>query len=75
MNGYKQTLLLILLGIGISAQSQSAAEWVVSGNSKMEEGNMLGAIKDYSAAIDLDPKMAEAYLGRGSVYGELLDFP
>lgn len=65
-------LLIFLVKTGYA---QSAAEWVQSGNNKMEEGNMLGAIKDYTSAIGIDPNYAEAYLGRGSVYGELLSFP
>jgi len=41
-------------------------------NQKMKEGNTLGAIKDYTAALDLNAELVDAYYGRGSVYAELL---
>ena len=54
--------------------AQDAISWYNSGIDKFEEGNVLGAIKDFDAAIKLDPKMAEAYWGRGSVYAEMEEF-
>ncbi len=72
-----KNLTFIILSILLSnwSNARTAEQWVKSGNDKMEEGNMLGAIKDYSTAIEINPAFAEAYLGRGSVYGELLAYP
>lgn len=54
--------------------AQNINELLQSGNKKMQEGNTLGAIKDYTEAINLAPANAYAYLGRGSVYAELNTF-
>ena len=40
----------------------------------MSEGNSLGAIKDFTSALALEPDNAEALLGRGSVHAEVLDY-
>ena len=58
----------------LSVLAQDAISWYNLGIDKFEEGNVLGAIKDFNAAIKLDPKMAEAYWGRGSVYAEMEEF-
>ena len=54
--------------------AQSAEDLTLQGDSKMEEGNILGAIKDYTSAIDIDESYALAFLGRGSLYAELEEF-
>jgi len=71
----KYALSLVLwVALSWSVSAQSAMELTESGNSKMKEGNSLGAIKDYTAAIQEDPEFAEAYYGRGSVFAELDQF-
>jgi len=49
----------------VFAQS-SASDWVNSGIAKSKNGNLDGAIADYSRAIELDPKYAIAYFNRGN---------
>ena len=58
----------------ITSIAQDALGWYNSGIDKFEEGNVLGAIKDFNAALELNPSLAEAYWGRGSVYAEMQEF-
>ena len=41
---------------------------------KAEKGDHYGAISDYTKAIELDPKDADAYYNRGISKGELKDY-
>ena len=41
------------------------------GNAKYHLGNYEGAIKDYTAAIQLKPDFAEAYVNRGNAKNKL----
>jgi len=66
--------IVFLLSLSLSLLAQSAHELTESGNAKMKEGNSLGAIKDYTSAIQTDPQFAEAFYGRGSVLAELDQF-
>ena len=70
----KYILCLTVLMNSLLGLAQDAISWYNSGIDKFEEGNVLGAIKDFNAAIELNPKMAEAYWGRGSVYAEMEEF-
>ncbi|NNJ55435.1 MAG: tetratricopeptide repeat protein, partial [Bacteroidia bacterium] len=65
---------LVLLFCSTLSFSQSAVDWYNSGIDKFEEGNTLGAIKDFNASLALDSNAAETYWGRGSVYAELEQF-
>ena len=67
-------MFFLLLMIPLVGFGQTAQEWMKSANKKMEEGNTLGAIKDYTAALDLQPELVDAYYGRGSVYAELFTY-
>jgi lipoprotein NlpI len=49
------------------ASSHDAASYVQSGNEKHDRGDLDGAITDYTRAIDLNPKYANAYHNRGRV--------
>lgn len=40
----------------------------------LSEGNYQEAIIAFTAAIEIDPKRAEAFLGRGDTYEKLVDF-
>jgi len=50
-----------------------AAVYYSHGNGYYDTGDSRKAIKDFSAAIALDPSFAEAYLGRGRAYLALGD--
>jgi len=67
-----RSLIVLLVCLPTLVFAQTAEEWIESANKKMSEGNSLGAIKDFTAAIALDDTKVDAYYGRGSVYAELL---
>ena len=66
-------VVLFLAGLAVAppvlAQS-SASDWVNSGNAKYKKGDLDGAVTDYSRAIEIDPKYAEAYINRGVAKGK-----
>ena len=65
-------ILTIALMLGLCACGQSAeAKWQEQydlGMRYLSEGNYEEAIIAFTAAIDIDPKRAEAYVGRGDAY-------
>ena len=48
-----------------------AVEWIEKAYADYHAGNKNGAIAEFSKAIELNPKYAEAYNGRGTVYNQL----
>ena len=56
---------LLLLG----GCAKSASEAFQSGAAAAQAGDHDKAIADFSEAIRLDPKRADAYYGRGTAYG------
>lgn len=70
---YYYITVLLIIGNGLFAQDRYEA-LLESGNDKMRNGNTLGAIKDYTEAIEIDNQRVWAYLGRGSVYAELENY-
>lgn len=71
----KKSIILICSFLMVSQLfAQDALDLYNSGTDKYAEGNTLGAIKDYTAAITMDSSYAIAYLGRGSVYAEIQQF-
>ncbi len=52
-------------------QSISAETYLLWGNVKYDLGNYAGAIKDYTAAIQLKPDFVNAYINRGYANGRL----
>ncbi|MEN6321237.1 MAG: tetratricopeptide repeat protein [Syntrophaceae bacterium] len=48
-----------------------AVEWVEKAYADYHAGNKRGAIAEFSKAIELNPKYAEAYNGRGTLYNQL----
>jgi hypothetical protein len=60
----KQFILLGLIALA-SSGSQDAIVYYGRGLAKSTKGDQDGAIADFSKAIDLNPKLAEAYLNRG----------
>ena len=57
-------LLLYILSVS-NTQSQNVGEYLLSGNKLHELKDYRGAILDYTKAIELDPKMGDAYYYRG----------
>lgn len=55
--------------------AKTANEWVELGINQTKEKNYQEAIKSYTKATDLDPKLARAYNNRGIAYSELKNYP
>jgi tetratricopeptide (TPR) repeat protein len=64
-----KTQILIIVAILISiaglSQEDNAFSYLYRGNSKFNLEDYRGAIQDFTKAIELDPKEAEAYYWRG----------
>jgi len=74
MNIIKSILLLLLVLVSYSVFSQSPLEYMKSGILKCVEKDYIGAIKDYTKAIELNPRMAYAYSRRGLTKYMLQDY-
>lgn len=64
-------ILTLALVLGLCACSQKAPTWKEQydlGMKYLSEGNYQEAIIAFTAAIEIDPKQALAYVGRGNVY-------
>ena len=64
-------LLTLALVLGLCACGQKAPTWEEQydlGVKYLSEGNYQEAIIAFTAAIEIDPKRAEAYVGRGDAY-------
>ena len=64
-------ILLILIVLLCSCSKSQAAQWQEQydlGVRYLSEGNYEEAIIAFTAAIEIDPKRAEAYVGRGDAY-------
>jgi len=66
-------VILLLLAACLQPSTKNntadqAAQLVQQGDALSKQGNYDEAIKEYTAAIELDPNLANAYLGRGQVY-------
>lgn len=55
----------------ITPAKQLAIEWFERGNADVQSGKLDDAVNDYSQAIFIDEKYAEAYYSRGHVLGRL----
>ncbi|MEP6900352.1 MAG: tetratricopeptide repeat protein [Actinomycetota bacterium] len=65
------TLLFLLalgVGAGLAQQPTTAEGYFKRGNGNAEYQQSAEAIADYTKAIELNPKFAEAYYGRAEVY-------
>ena len=62
-----KTLIIFSLFITTLAYAKTAEDYFNSGVKKGESGDWVGAIKDFSKAIELNPNYALAYYNRGAV--------
>ena len=54
---------------------QTSEDWMALAQSQADSSDLPAAVNSYSQALALDPKSAEAFLGRGLVYIQLNDRP
>ena len=59
------TLIIFCIFITTVAYTQTADDYFNSGVTKYDLKDYKGAIQDYTKAIELNPKLAEAYNNRG----------
>ncbi len=65
------TLIIFCIFITTLAYAQTAEDYFKSGNTKYDLKDYKGAIQDYTKAIELNPKYADAYYNRGIAKIEL----
>ncbi len=53
---------------------QNAREWIVRGDRGLANGEYQQAVDDFGRAIDVDPRLASAYSGRGFAFTRLGDW-
>ena len=61
----KYIILAFALVFTISANAQTARDYLSKGNSKISLKDLKGAIQDYDKTIELNPQYADAYFNRG----------
>lgn len=74
---FKRILAVLLLIIALTACGQKVATWQEQydlGIRYLSEGNYEEAIIAFTAAIEIDPKQAPAYVGRGDAYVGIAQF-
>lgn len=70
MNTLKKTLLLFtVIAFSLISQGQTAEDYFKEGEAKSKQRNFIGAIEEYSKAIQADPKLWNAYVKRAFCYG------
>ncbi|ROL56058.1 tetratricopeptide repeat protein [Bacteroidetes/Chlorobi group bacterium Naka2016] len=71
----KQFLLLLSIYLTFCYLSfaQTAEEYFLRGNAKVEKGDFRAAIEDYTKAIQINPNYAWAYINRGIAKFNLWD--
>jgi tetratricopeptide (TPR) repeat protein len=69
----KNFLFLISVLLMIVSCGQTAVEYYNQGNAKRNLKDYIGAIADYTKAIELDPTFGHAYYNRGLLKNALSD--
>ncbi len=72
--GAALTNAAVMLSFSETAQAESAIFYYNRGIDKKDSGDYYGAISDYTKAIEINPRYAEAYNNRGSVKDNLEDY-
>jgi tetratricopeptide (TPR) repeat protein len=67
-------MFLLLQGYARAQPTVSAKEFLDNGIAKADAKDYLGAIDDYSKAINLNPKYVDAYFNRGVAKGNVKDY-
>lgn len=57
--------MFLIVCCSFNAQGQTSEDYVQSGNTKFNNKDLIGAIQDYTSAIELAPNNHEAYNNRG----------
>ncbi|GEM_PF-989507 len=70
----KSILIILSFFLGFTSFSQSAKNLKKFGDARFEKHQFREAILNYESAIDLNPKLVEAYYLRGLSYYNLRDF-
>src|ERR1700761_6866241 len=65
------SVLFLLLPFWCFAQTQTAEQLIQSGNTKANQKDYQGAIDDFTKAIELNPKSADAYFYRANANSNL----
>ena len=68
------TLIIFCLFITTLAYAQTVEDYFNSGKAKNELKDYMGAIQDYSKAIEINPNYAFAYNNRGNAKHRLQDY-
>ena len=61
----RKVLIIVVLIVGFSSYGRTAEDYFNSTDSKYKLKDFEGAIADYLKAIELKPKLSEAYNNRG----------
>ena len=63
-----------MAGIGEEKLPQTAEEYFDRGNERFDNGDLDGAVADYSKTIRLDPSIVQAWANRGSTWGRKSEY-
>ena len=72
--GTALTSTVVMFAAHEKAQAESSSYYYNRGNDKYDAGDYYGAISDYSRAIEITPRDADAYYNRGNAKGALEDY-
>src|SRR5437762_3528375 len=67
-------VLSVAIGIGGVAAQINADDFIERAEQKADQGDLRGAVEDFTQALRIDPSSVEAYLGRGFAQAELQAF-